>query len=90
MGFEPTSPMPRRISTRTQASIGLVRNRASTPDEVRDMQRDLQRFVFVPVFLETALARKADHIKWDLSLEPTAAAPASKVLARMKGKIDPG
>lgn len=32
MGFAPTLPMPRRISTRTQASIGLVHNRASTPD----------------------------------------------------------
>jgi Disulphide bond corrector protein DsbC len=53
------------------------------------MARHLQRFVFFPVFLVSAFAQNADHIKWDLSLEPTPAAPASKVLARMKGKIDP-
>jgi len=36
--------MPRRISYRTQASIGLVRNHAATPDEVRDMALHLHRF----------------------------------------------
>jgi len=60
MGFEPTLPMPRRISTRTQTSIGLVHNRASTPDEVRDMARHLHRFVFFPVFLVSAFSQMAD------------------------------
>jgi thiol:disulfide interchange protein len=41
---------------------------------------------FVVAF--TAFAQ--DQVKWDLSLEPATAAPGSKVLARMTGRIDAG
>lgn len=54
------------------------------------MVRHLHRFAFFPVFVASALAQNVDHIRWSLSLEPAAAAPASKVLARMTGRIDTG
>jgi len=35
-------------------------------------------------------AQKADQVKWDLVVEPAAAPPGGKVLARMSGHIDAG
>ena len=67
MGFEPTLPMPRRISYRTQESIGLVRNHAATPDEVRDMALHLHRFIFFPVFLVSAFAQMTASPGWSTS-----------------------
>ena len=37
-----------------------------------------------------ALAQGPNNVSWTLSLEPAAAAPGSKVLARLEGRIDPG
>ena len=36
------------------------------------------------------LAQGPNNVKWSLALEPAAAAPGSKVLARLEGSIDPG
>ena len=37
-----------------------------------------------------AFAQRPDPVKWSLSLEPSSAAPGSKVLGRLTAKIDPG
>ncbi|MDE3164372.1 MAG: thioredoxin family protein [Acidobacteriota bacterium] len=37
-----------------------------------------------------AFAQRPDQVKWTLTLETATAAPGSKVLARMTGRIDPG
>ncbi len=37
-----------------------------------------------------ALAQGPNNVHWSLALDPAAAAPGSKVLARLEGKIDPG
>ena len=37
-----------------------------------------------------ALAQGPNNVHWSLSLEPAAAAPGSKVLARLEARIDPG
>src|SRR5260370_18166368 len=44
------------------------------------------------LFLENGSARaeKLDPAKWSLELQPTAAAPSSKVVARLSAKIEPG
>src|ERR1017187_6188275 len=36
------------------------------------------------------LAQGPNNVQWSLSLEPAAAAPGSKVLARLEARIDPG
>jgi len=37
-----------------------------------------------------ALAQGPNNVDWSLSLEPVSAAPGSKVMARLEGRIDPG
>jgi thiol:disulfide interchange protein DsbD len=53
--------------------------------------RWVRRFAGPFFFLAfAAWAQKPDQVKWDLALQPTAAAPGAKVLARMTGHIDAG
>jgi thiol:disulfide interchange protein len=42
------------------------------------------------LLLFPALAQGPNNVKWSLSLNPSVAAPGSKVLARLEGQIDPG
>ena len=44
----------------------------------------------MPLLALPAVAQGPNNVKWSLSLEPRAAAPGSKVLARLEGQIDPG
>jgi thiol:disulfide interchange protein DsbD len=46
--------------------------------------------VLLLLMLLPALAQGPNNVKWSLSLEPASAAPGSKVLARLDGRIDPG
>jgi len=45
----------------------------------------------VPLLLSAvALAQGPNNVQWTLSLDPSTAAPGSKVLARLEGRIEPG
>jgi len=48
------------------------------------------RLVASLLFLLPALAQGPNNVQWSLTLEPASAAPASKVQARLEGRIDPG
>jgi len=37
-----------------------------------------------------ALAQGPNNVRWSLSVDPSAAAPGSKIVARLEGRIDPG
>jgi len=50
------------------------------------------RFLTALLFLAagSSFAEKLDPAKWSLELQPAAAAPGSKILARLQAKIEPG
>ena len=50
----------------------------------------LRHVILLLVMGMAALAQGPNNVKWSLALEPAAAAPGSKVLARLEGQIDPG
>jgi thiol:disulfide interchange protein len=51
-------------------------------------RRVLGSLLFLPAL--QALAQGPNNVKWSLTLEPAVAAPGTKILARLEGKIDPG
>src|SRR5262245_22307823 len=67
-------------------SCGPVSNR-------RRLKIGLQNLVLPHFFLTVAAiasAQRLDPVKWSLTVEPTTAAPASKILGRLTATIEPG